>query len=303
MVKAKATIDELRQAYRDLGSVHLVGKRFGMHGSSVHERLASADYDEWKIRHWTDDDDDRLRKEYGKFADQADLKTLAAIMGRSLAGINNRAKRLGLQERGRPKPFLIGKKPNWITNGQPHPRGMKGKKHTPEAKQRMAKIHKKRWDEMSESERDALADSRLAGRMNSETRSTESSDAKKSWKAGWHFIGKHRKYYRSRWEANYARYLEWRRARGEIQSWEHEPKVFWFEGIRRGVCSYKPDFRVVERDGTAVWHEVKGWMDARSRTTLNRMRKYFPDEIVIVIDKEKYKEIRRRFAPMVEGWE
>ena len=58
-----------------------------------------------------------------------------------------------------------------------------------------------------------------------------------SWKAGWREIGGQRIYARSRWEANYARYLEWLRANGSIAKWEHEPETFWFEGIKRGTCA------------------------------------------------------------------
>lgn len=124
-----------------------------------------------------------------------------------------------------------------------------------------------------------------------------------TWKAGWREIGGYRKYYRSRWEANYARYLEWLRERGEIRSWQHEPKTFWFDAIRRGVRSYLPDFLVVENSGEEVWHEVKGWMDQRSRTTLKRMAKYYPGERVIVIDGPQIKAIDRKMSSMIVGWE
>ena len=91
-----------------------------------------------------------------------------------------------------------------------------------------------------------------------------------SCKSGWREIGGIRKYYRSRWEANYARYLEFLKVNGEIEKWEHEPETFWFEGIKRGVMSYLPDFRVTEKNGDIVFHEVKGWMDARSITKIKR---------------------------------
>lgn len=98
-------------------------------------------------------------------------------------------------------------------------------------------------------------------------------------------IGDRRCYFRSRWEAVYADYLEILRKGGAIKSWEYEPKTFWFEGIKRGTCSYKPDFRVVNSAGTHEWHEVKGWMDPRSLTKLKRMAKYYPGEKIIVRDK------------------
>lgn len=126
---------------------------------------------------------------------------------------------------------------------------------------------------------------------------------KTRWDQGWRTIGGIKKYYRSRWEANYARYLEWLKTHGQIQSWEHEPKTFWFEKIRRGTRSYLPDFRIVENNGAIRFHEVKGWMDARSKTKIKRMAKYYPDITLIVIDSNAYKAIARQMSNAIEGWE
>ena len=127
--------------------------------------------------------------------------------------------------------------------------------------------------------------------------------ARGSWKAGWREFGGVRKYYRSRWEANYARYLEWLRTQGQIASWEHEPDTFWFENIKRGVRSYLPDFKVTEIGGSYAYHEVKGWMDSRSKTTIARFRKYYPQHKLIVIDAKAYHSIERIAAGLVSGWE
>jgi hypothetical protein len=304
MVRAKATIDQLIAAHAELGNIHAVAARFGMNGSSVHERLVNAGYDGFKIRAWTTAEDERLAQDYDDFANAGALTILANMMRRPLAGINGRAKKLGLQKRNRPKAHMLGNRnlANHIAR-HGHPRGMAGKVHTPEAKQLMSAAQTERWQNMSPAERDAWAEKTLQGRMASDQLTSSGGDRKKSWKAGWRLIGWQKKYYRSQWEANYARYLEWLRKRGEILEWDHEPKTFWFEGIRRGVCSYKPDFRVVERNGSVVWHEVKGWMDQRSRTCLNRMAKYFPDEVVIVIDATQYKAIKRTVRAFIWDWE
>lgn len=124
-----------------------------------------------------------------------------------------------------------------------------------------------------------------------------------SWKAGWREIGGIRKYYRSRWEANYARYLQWLKEHGQIESWEHEPETFWFGGIKRGCMSYLPDFRIKECDGRTVYHEVKGWMDDRSKTKLRRMAKYHPTVSLIVIDAHGYKAISKKVSTLINGWE
>ncbi len=90
--------------------------------------------------------------------------------------------------------------------------------------------------------------------------------SKKRSTQSWQMIGKQKIYARSTWEGNYAKYLEMLRSKAMIRSWKHEPKEFWFLKIRRGVRSYKPDFKVVNREGQVEYHEVKGWMDPKSKT-------------------------------------
>lgn len=110
-------------------------------------------------------------------------------------------------------------------------------------------------------------------------------------------------YVRSSWEANYARYLNWLIMHGQIASWEYEPQTFEFTAIRRGSRFYTPDFKVLNPDGSAEFHEVKGYMDARSATKLKRMGKYYPDVKVIVIDKGTYYPLCKKLGPMIAGWE
>lgn len=305
MTKSLVPVEDLQAAYSEMGSVYRVAKAFGLSPSTVQERLQKAEYDGWKRRSWTDRDDETLRREYRKCADAGSLAGLAAVMGRTKPFIARKAAALGLTNQSGPAPWSRTSRNLPHLRGGEHPRGMKGKSHGVEARSAMADAHTARFAAMSQLERDALEDAKIAGRKaaNNLTPDREAGDAKKSWRAGWREIGRHRKYFRSQWEANYARYLEWLRLRGEIVDWEHEPKTFWFEGIRRGVCSYKPDFRVIEKDGTAVWHEVKGWMDDRSRVALNRIRKFYPDEVVILIDKDAYKAIKGKVMRFIEGWE
>lgn len=183
-----------------------------------------------------------------------------------------------------------------------HPRGMLGKHHTPELRETLSKINKRRWDAMTEDERFAPATKAVAT-VKARGGRTILQTQRGTWKAGWREIGGKRNYYRSRWEANYARYLEWLKSLGEISEWQHEPETFWFDAIKRGVRSYKPDFRVWENNGTSALHEVKGWFDARSKTTLKRMAKYHPQEKIIVVDGHVYRAIRRKVMGMIEGWE
>lgn len=110
----------------------------------------------------------------------------------------------------------------------------------------------------------------------------------------WVTVGGQRFFSRSIWEHHYAEILEKRRLMGIIASWKHEPKTFWFEGIRRGVCSYKPDFLVTYPDGSEEYHEVKGFMDRKSKTKLTRMAKYHPNVKVVLVDEKSYRAIMRR---------
>jgi len=109
-------------------------------------------------------------------------------------------------------------------------------------------------------------------------------------------------FFRSRWEANYARYLNFLKARGEIKSWDFEPKTFVFHGVTRGQLTYTPDFLVTESDGSHIWHEVKGWMTPESKAKLKRMAAHYPDERLIVIGPKEYRAIAQ-YARLFDGWE
>ena len=109
-------------------------------------------------------------------------------------------------------------------------------------------------------------------------------------------------FFRSSWEANYARYLNFLKKQREIQSWQYEAKTFEFTEIKRGTRSYTPDFLVVNNNGLIEFHEVKGWMDPRSKTKLKRMAKYYPNIKIILIDSKEYKKIAK-WKKLIEGWE
>ena len=115
-------------------------------------------------------------------------------------------------------------------------------------------------------------------------------------KRGWLTFGEKKIYLRSAWEAKYASYLQALKTRKVIQDWDYEPETFWFEGIKRGCVSYKPDFRVVDDDGSIFWVEVKGYMDAKSKTKIKRFKKYFPDQKLVVIDSDWFRKNSKKLA-------
>jgi len=110
-------------------------------------------------------------------------------------------------------------------------------------------------------------------------------------KASWIDFGAHRIYVRSLVEGKVARCLQNFLEGQKIKNWEYEPQTFWFESIKRGVRSYKPDFKVTLLDDTHFWIEVKGYMDAKSKTKLKRFSKYFPEENFIIVNSNNYLKI------------
>jgi hypothetical protein len=108
--------------------------------------------------------------------------------------------------------------------------------------------------------------------------------------------------FRSHWEVNYAHYLEQLKKQKAIVDWEYESQVFWFEGIRRGKTNYTPDFKVTYYGGRYEWREVKGWMSPGDKTKLKRMLKFFPEEVIKVIDGDWFKAHGKTLAGIVPGW-
>jgi len=75
--------------------------------------------------------------------------------------------------------------------------------------------------------------------------------------------------FRSRKEANIARWLNFLNVR-----WEYESREFEFP-VRRGIRFYTPDFWLPDDE---IFYEIKGWLNPESVTKLRRFRKFYPDE-------------------------
>jgi len=287
---------------------------------------------------WTDADLALLREQYPLLGGPL----TAALLKRSAAAVRNKAHRLGLQcpydnesrrrsdaahskrLTGRQRPeqadivrglHAVGKmgnpsaetrakisaisKARIAANG--HPRGALGMQHSDATKRRIAEMSRAAWQSMTDEAKQQRTVRSMRRRAANGTMVQERPGA--SWKAAWREIGGVRKYYRSMWEANYARYLEWLKSLGTVAQWEHEPETFWFEGVRRGCVSYLPDFRVTFPSGMVEYHEVKGWMDARSVTKIRRMAKYHPSVRLIVVDAKAYRQLAKSVSRLVPGWE
>jgi len=110
-------------------------------------------------------------------------------------------------------------------------------------------------------------------------------------------------YFRSSWEANYARYLNFLKKNGSIVNWEYEPDTFEFENIKRGTRFYTPDFKIWLINGYVEYHEIKGYMDTKSKTRHKRMSKYFPDVKIEMIDKDRYSILQKQLKNIIPNWE
>jgi hypothetical protein len=127
-------------------------------------------------------------------------------------------------------------------------------------------------------------------------------EGKAPWKQEWAEIGGKRCFFRSRWEYRYALYLELMKTHGHILEWQHEPKTFYFEGIKRGTTNYKPDFMVTFPTGNEEWFEVKGYESSKDRTKYKRMAKYYPDVILRVIKKDWFQTNGKILKNIIKGW-
>jgi len=116
-------------------------------------------------------------------------------------------------------------------------------------------------------------------------------------------------HFNSKGEANWARFLELLRSRRIVSqdspplvNWLYEPCTFWFP-VSRGVTNYTPDYLLLYSNRNFTFHELKGWMDKRSKTALGRMGKFFPEIPIEVIDWKRYKQIERKLSHIIPGWE
>ena len=110
-------------------------------------------------------------------------------------------------------------------------------------------------------------------------------------------------YFRSRWEANWARYLNWLIEQRQIVKWEFEPDTFEFKDIKRGTRFYTPDFKVFKTNDQFIYQEVKGWMNTESATKLKRFKKRYPEYQIEIVDRARYRTIAKQLGRIIPSWE
>jgi hypothetical protein len=235
---------------------------------------------------------------------------LASRLRWSEITISREAKRQGLTKLGRPKKQwerdLVGENNRYWIERKGHPRGMAGKRHTAETLAAVSHASKKTWatwkafgtGQASPESRDQRS-KRMAVFMASRPAEKVFTRARGGRRPD---LGD--TFFRSSWEANYARYLNLLVKLGAIKGWEYEPKTFWFEGVRRGTTSYRPDFCIKHKgDDRLEYIELKGWIVAKDRTKWRRMAKYHPTIKLTIVAPKEYAALKRKWASAIPAWE
>ena len=200
----------------------------------------------------------------------------------------------------------------WL--GENHPRGMLGKPQSEKARRATSIASKKMWNDPDH--RVNSASWRQAKTVRQSEARSKKPLSQKMYSRG--KVGTRKdlnQFFRSRYEANTARYLNLCGIR-----WIYEPQVFRFEKIKQGTMAYRPDFWCPEIE---KWIEVKGWLTQKGHTALKRFMKYYPkeaDRTILLVDnfgckahaqlldagfKEFwfYKKIRSQVADLLPLWE
>lgn len=251
------------------------------------------------VRPWSDEEVTQLRAWYeARKGQPLYIKHLAEALKRSETSVSEKAAQLGLSDRNRPRSEEVSasqtERLRASIQAHGHPRGMLGKSHSPETRRRLTEVRTGRPLQLTDEER---------ARRGEQARGLTMMYAEKVYTRA---LGGRRddlgdRYFRSRWEANYARYLNLLLSLGQITAWDYEVATFEFP-VRRGTTHYTPDFLVRFQD-REEYHEVKGWMDATSATKIKRFRRFYPQLTLVIIDPPAYRRISQQFSALIPTWE
>lgn len=275
---------------------------------------------------WTIEEEALLRKIYEEYDGRRGItKELEETFGRSASDVYAKAERLGLKKdavvwEGRKEKRgayhglsseevkkIQSDRQKRLIKENGHPRGMAGKKHTDETKAVISAasfLHEaNKTPAQRRREAKKAIESNLAryGNGGGGVRSQNHNAFSRARRGKREDLGDI--FFRSSWEANWARYLNFLVQVKQIVSWEYEPQTFVFHGITRGQVSYMPDFKLNMPDGSHVWHEVKGWMNPASKAKLKRMAKFYPEENVKVIAQKEYQSVKVSIGKSLPNWE
>ncbi len=312
MAEAKAWTEKEDAILRSLYMTHTrkeIGEILGRSLGSVRKRCSVLGMNS-KHPAVVDSEMEEIRRYYEANKEAAlenfNLQRLANSLGRTkqfisrLAGKMCLTKKRDIGEEIRRK-ISEGVKNSIAENG--HPKGMLGKKHTDEFRSMQSKRVKERV--FTQEQMDARTEKA------NKTKIERYGTGNPTWLTSHNPFSRARRgkrpdlgnlFFRSAWEANYARFLNYLVGRGEILSWKFEPQTFIFHGETHGILSYTPDFKVFIPDGTHEWHEVKGWKTEKDEKIFKLMENYYPEEKIVLVDENRYKEISK-LKDALPNWE
>lgn len=299
--------NKIEKLYKELGNVWKVGDAIGWTGQRVHIYLTKKGLIK-KMNIFSESDKEILLQKYIEYRDSGRLSDLAKELNRTKNFICRKAKELGLTSikyntsKSHLENIIKSSKDRWKV--REHPKGMLGKNHSEETKLKMSKNGGSQWKDKkhivnSKEYRQKMSDVATIT-MDKRLRTSPEKQYTRS-KSGTFIIGGKKHFYRSEWEVNIAAYFEFLKKNKEIIDWEYEPHTFWFLKIKRGVRSYRPDFRITRKNGSQYYVEVKGWMDDKSKTKLKRMGIYYPEIEIDIIEKKRYNEISKNKS-IITDW-
>ena len=271
-----------------------------------------------KFKPFTDEEKELIRIYYLEHTNEIDLDELATMINRQKTSISRFARKEGLTNQNRPltesakenvkhginnylksERYISEIYPqqvkllNYYSQNQ-HPKGMLGKHHSADTCKRMSKTHVELAASMSYEEKYNIAMKGVQTRLENGGYSTTDNAYSRCNGGRREDLNNH--YFRSAWEANVARILNYLNIK-----WEYEPKRFFFVGENLEVLSYQPDFYLPELN---KWIEVKGWWDKNSKERLRLFAEQYQEENknLVVIDESFYNLLRYQYFSL-SHWE
>lgn len=246
----------------------------------------------YRDKPWSETEILILENIYKQSQYDVDINRVARQLQRSRASVAKMANKLGITNSNAPnRPETVERSRATLqlkfAFGYQHPRGMLGKNHSEETKQRLRgpRPSLRRPKSAREKRNIALAAVRRLTKNPSSIYSRTKCGKRED-------LGD--RFFRSAWEANIARWLT-----AEGKQWEYESKTFEFP-VRKGTRFYTPDFYLPSEDR---YIEVKGWWDDKSKTRMRRMAKYYRDVRIEIIDKDRYRDIAFTWKYLIPTWE
>ena len=100
-------------------------------------------------------------------------------------------------------------------------------------------------------------------------------------------------FFRSRWEANFARILNYYKI-----PWEYE-----YTRFDLGEHTYYPDFKIFDPNAGEYFVEIFGCFDDAHKRKLGLFQKKYPNEKLQIINDEIYQDLKKEFENKIKNWE